>query len=163
MRQAPWFRCATECMTATAALRTSRKSFLMGTTAGGFPCGRYSSAFGGWIVLNCFTCEDSWRRQLVGSPVRIQWDPERTAYGSSLPHRSLQPRVCADHLTRRGRWKLRVFRSVPYEHYRLTATDTPWSVGEGLEIRGPILAILMVLTRPVGLPASADRRGCGGA
>jgi hypothetical protein len=52
---------------------------------------------------------------------------------------------------------------VPYEHYRLTATDTPWSVGEGLEIRGPILAILMVLTRPVGLPASADRRGCGGA
>jgi hypothetical protein len=42
---------------------------------------------------------------------------------------------------------------VPYEHYRLTATDTPWSVGEGLEIRGPILAILMVLTgRLVCLP-----------
>jgi hypothetical protein len=62
-------------------------------------------------------------------------------------------RVWSDHLTRRGRWKLRVFRSVPYEHYRLTATDMPWSVGEGLEIRGPILAILMVLTgRLVCLP-----------
>lgn len=27
---------------------------------------------------NCFTSEGSWRRQLVSSPVRIQWDPERT-------------------------------------------------------------------------------------
>jgi uncharacterized protein (TIGR03083 family) len=62
-------------------------------------------------------------------------------------------RVWSDHLTRRGRWKMRVFRSVPYERYRLTATDTQWSVGEGPEIRGPILSILMVLTgRLVCLP-----------
>ena len=62
-------------------------------------------------------------------------------------------RVWSDHLTRRGRWKMRVFRSVPYERFRLTATDTHWSVGEGPEIRGPILSILMVLTgRLVCLP-----------
>ena len=48
---------------------------------------------------------------------------------------------------------MRVFRSVPYEGYRLTATDTEWSVGEGPEIRGPILSILMLLTgRLVCLP-----------
>jgi uncharacterized protein (TIGR03083 family) len=75
----------------------------------------------------------------------LEADPQAAAAAAT--------RVWSDHLTRRGRWKLRVFRSVPYEHYQLTATDTPWSVGEGLEIRGPILAILMVLTgRLVCLP-----------
>jgi hypothetical protein len=28
--------------------------------------------------------------------------------------------------------------------FRLTATDTPWSVGEGPEVRGPMAAILLV-------------------
>ena len=37
---------------------------------------------------------------------------------------------------------------------RFTATDTAWSVGEGAEVRGPIAALLMVLTgRPAGLAA----------
>ena len=35
----------------------------------------------------------------------------------------------------------------------LTATDTSWSAGNGPEIHGPVLAILLVLTgRPAGLP-----------
>lgn len=35
---------------------------------------------------------------------------------------------------------------------RFTATDTDWSVGEGLEVRGPVAALLMALTRrPAGL------------
>jgi hypothetical protein len=35
---------------------------------------------------------------------------------------------------------------------RFTATDTDWSVGEGLEVRGPVGALLMALTRrPAGL------------
>jgi hypothetical protein len=34
--------------------------------------------------------EASWRRDLEASPVRIQWDPERTLDGKPLPHRSLQ-------------------------------------------------------------------------
>ncbi|MFD4323384.1 DUF4291 domain-containing protein [Nocardioides sp. NPDC058538] len=32
----------------------------------------------------------SWRRALKTSPVRVQWDPERTPAGQPLPHRSLQ-------------------------------------------------------------------------
>lgn len=36
---------------------------------------------------------------------------------------------------------------------RLTATDVEWSVGEGPEIRGPISAILLLLTgRRAALP-----------
>lgn len=34
--------------------------------------------------------EAGWRQSLRASPVRIQWDPERTPDGSPLPHRSLQ-------------------------------------------------------------------------
>ena len=46
-----------------------------------------------------------------------------------------------------------VFRPVPWRGFRFTATDTHWSVGEGPEITGPILAILLLLTgRPVALP-----------
>lgn len=61
-------------------------------------------------------------------------------------------RMWACQETRRGRKKLRVFRGVPFGRYRFTATDTDWSVGEGPEIRGPIVSILLVLTgRPAGL------------
>lgn len=75
----------------------------------------------------------------------LEVDPQAAAAAAT--------RAWSDHLTRRGRWKMRVFRSVPYEGYRLTATDTEWSVGEGPEIRGPILSILMLLTgRLVCLP-----------
>jgi uncharacterized protein (TIGR03083 family) len=48
--------------------------------------------------------------------------------------------------SRKGRLLARVFRPVPYHSYRLIATDTEWSVGDGPEIRGPILAILLLLT-----------------
>jgi len=61
-------------------------------------------------------------------------------------------RVWSYRASRRERWKARVFRPVPYERYRFAAADTSWSVGSGPEIRGPILAILLVLTgRPAGL------------
>lgn len=36
------------------------------------------------------TDRDAWRNSLRRSPVRIQWDPERTPTGTPLPHRSLQ-------------------------------------------------------------------------
>lgn len=32
----------------------------------------------------------TWSRQLKASPVRVQWDPERTLHLSALPYRSLQ-------------------------------------------------------------------------
>ena len=53
----------------------------------------------------------------------------------------------------RGRGKARVFDDVPIQGFRLTATDVPWSVGDGPEIRGPIAAILLLLTgRRAALP-----------
>jgi hypothetical protein len=55
--------------------------------------------------------------------------------------------------TRSGRRKAKVFRSLPYGGLRLVATDIEWSVGEGAELRGPVLALLLLLTgRPVVLP-----------
>ncbi|MGY2063718.1 hypothetical protein ACW9HQ_53220, partial [Nocardia gipuzkoensis] len=36
--------------------------------------------------------------------------------------------------------------------FRLTATDTDWTAGEGPEIQGPILPLLLLLTgRPIAL------------
>jgi hypothetical protein len=32
----------------------------------------------------------AWRRQLEASPVRVQWDPERTIHLAELPYRSVQ-------------------------------------------------------------------------
>lgn len=55
-------------------------------------------------------------------------------------------RVWAGQASRRGRLMARVFRALPYQSYRLIATDVDWAAGEGPEIRGPILAILLLLT-----------------
>ncbi len=33
---------------------------------------------------------DDWRRQLTEATVHVQWDPERTVRGASLPYRSIQ-------------------------------------------------------------------------
>jgi uncharacterized protein (TIGR03083 family) len=55
--------------------------------------------------------------------------------------------------TQRGTAKARVFRDVPVQGFRLTATDTAWSVGDGPEIQGPIAAVLLLLTgRLAALP-----------
>jgi uncharacterized protein (TIGR03083 family) len=55
--------------------------------------------------------------------------------------------------SRKNRTKPKVFRSLPYEGHRLVATDIDWSVGQGPEIRGPVLALLLLLTgRSVVLP-----------
>jgi uncharacterized protein (TIGR03083 family) len=52
----------------------------------------------------------------------------------------------------RGTWLAKVNRRLPLEAYRLTAADTDWTVSEGLEITGPIAALLLLLTgRPAAL------------
>ncbi|NIK60365.1 maleylpyruvate isomerase family mycothiol-dependent enzyme [Kribbella shirazensis] len=48
--------------------------------------------------------------------------------------------------TRSGRRKAKVFQPIPYAGLRLTATDIDWSVGDGPELRGPVLALLLLLT-----------------
>lgn len=66
----------------------------------------------------------------------------------------------------RRTWRSRVFRAQPLDGYRFRATDASWSVGEGVEVVGPIGAILLLLTgRPTrvgelaGPGADAVRRG----
>ncbi|MCL2784707.1 MAG: DUF4291 domain-containing protein [Propionibacteriaceae bacterium] len=39
---------------------------------------------------NHYDSQQSWKALLKDSPVRIQWDPERTITGAPLPYRSLQ-------------------------------------------------------------------------
>jgi uncharacterized protein (TIGR03083 family) len=52
-----------------------------------------------------------------------------------------------------GRRKAKVFKPLPYAGLRLVATDVDWSVGAGPELRGPVLALLLLLTgRRVVLP-----------
>ena len=63
--------------------------------------------------------------------------------------------------SKKGRRLARVFRPLPYQAYRLVATDLDWSIGGGPEIRGPILALLLLLTgRTAGY---ADLTGPGAA
>lgn len=46
----------------------------------------------------------------------------------------------------RGTWLALVFRALPLEGCRLTATDADWTRGEGLEVAGPMGALLLLLT-----------------
>lgn len=52
-----------------------------------------------------------------------------------------------------GTRKARVFGDLSVRGLELTATDTPWSAGVGPQVRGPITALLLLLTgRPAALP-----------
>lgn len=67
------------------------------------------------------------------------------------------PEVAATAATRvwdcRGSRLSKVFRPIPYDGLNLQATDIDWSAGRGPELRGPILALLLLLTgRAVVLP-----------
>lgn len=42
-----------------------------------------------------------------------------------------------------------------FDGYRLVATDTEWSVGDGPEVRGPMDALLLVLAGRLTLPRLA--------
>ncbi|MGS0688350.1 maleylpyruvate isomerase family mycothiol-dependent enzyme [Nakamurella sp. GG22] len=53
--------------------------------------------------------------------------------------------------TRIGRLKARVFADLDHHGLRFVATDADWSAGDGEEVRGPLLSIVLVLAgRPVG-------------
>jgi uncharacterized protein (TIGR03083 family) len=56
--------------------------------------------------------------------------------------------------TRMGRLKSKVFADVDQRGLRFVATDTDWSAGDGEEVRGSLLAIVLALTgRPAGIEA----------
>lgn len=46
----------------------------------------------------------------------------------------------------RGTWLAIVFRKLPLEDYRFTATDADWTRGHGPQVEGPIGALLLLLT-----------------
>ncbi|TCC29181.1 maleylpyruvate isomerase family mycothiol-dependent enzyme [Kribbella sindirgiensis] len=53
----------------------------------------------------------------------------------------------------RGTRLSKVFKPVPYDGLKLVADDVDWSVGDGPELRGPVLSLLLLLTgRRVVLP-----------
>ena len=58
--------------------------------------------------------------------------------------------------TRIGRLKSTVFADLDHRGLRFVAMDADWSAGDGDEVRGPLLSIVLVLTgRPVGADALA--------
>ena len=67
--------------------------------------------------------------------------------GLDLPMRATATTLAATRRwdTRRT-WLSQVFRRLPLEDYRLTATDTDWTRGQGPEVAGPIGALLLLLT-----------------
>lgn len=74
--------------------------------------------------------------------------------GRSLP---VPPEAAATAATRvwecRDTRMSRVFKPLPYDGLRLVADDIDWSVGDGPELRGPVLSLLLLLTgRRVVLP-----------
>ena len=54
----------------------------------------------------------------------------------------------------RGTWMASVNHELPLEGYRFSATDVEWTRGHGLEVAGPIGAILLLVT---GRSASVDQ------
>jgi uncharacterized protein (TIGR03083 family) len=76
--------------------------------------------------------------------------------GRNLPVAPWAAATTADRLwwsrsTRIGRLKSRVFANLDHRGLRFVATDADWSAGDGDEVRGPLLSIVLVLTgRPVG-------------
>ena len=60
----------------------------------------------------------------------------------------------------RGSWLSSVFRRLPLDGYRLRATDVDWTRGEGLEVAGPVGAVLLLLS---GRPVALDRLSGPGA
>lgn len=62
-------------------------------------------------------------------------------------------RLWSSRSTRIGRLKPKVFADLDHRGLRFVATDADWSVGDGEEVHGPLLSIVLVLT---GRPAGAD-------
>ena len=69
------------------------------------------------------------------------------ALGVELPMRATAGALAATRRwdTQRS-WLATVFDPIPLAGYRLTATDTNWTRGQGPEIAGPISALLLLLT-----------------
>ena len=79
-------------------------------------------------------------------------------------HLTMRPGPSALAATRRwdtrNTWLATVFHRLPLDGYRLTATDTDWTRGQGPDIAGPIGALLLLIT---GRTAALDQLTGDGA
>ncbi|MCW3820319.1 DUF4291 domain-containing protein [Micromonospora sp. DR5-3] len=91
----------------------------------------------------------AWHRQLKASPVRVQWDPERSLRLAPLPYRSLQVGLSGEAVHRYvDEWLVGLTDVTPLAravHERLTAGDEPGAGG------------LLPVERPYPLPAEVAR------
>jgi len=79
-----------------------------------------------WAVHNaCLSSYDprvhasqaDWRRQLKASPVRVQWDPDRSVRMQPLPHRAVQIGLTGDALRRYvDEWTVSITDVTPLAH-----------------------------------------------
>ncbi|MEU2612172.1 DUF4291 domain-containing protein [Micromonospora sp. NPDC007271] len=91
----------------------------------------------------------AWQRQLRTSPVRVQWDPERSLRLAPLPYRSLQVGLSGEAVHRYvDEWLVGLTDVTPLAravHDRLTAGDEPGA------------AALLPVEHPYPLPAEVAR------
>lgn len=60
---------------------------------------------------------DDWRQQMDHAPVLVQWDPERTIRGKSLPHKSIQVGLSRQIIQRYvEEWTLAIENVTPLVH-----------------------------------------------
>ncbi|MEV0392024.1 DUF4291 domain-containing protein [Polymorphospora rubra] len=92
-----------------------------------------------------YESRDDWSARLRASPVRVQWDPERSLHLAALPHRSLQVGLSGD----------AVHRYVDDWTVRLTdVTDTAHAIRDRLRAGDEAGAVaLLPPERPYPLPA----------
>ncbi|MFI2650127.1 DUF4291 domain-containing protein [Micromonospora fulviviridis] len=92
---------------------------------------------------------ESWRRQLRTSPVRVQWDPERSLRLAPLAYRSVQVGLAGEAVRRYvDEWLFGLTDVTPLAravHARLTAGDEPGAT------------VLLPVERPYPLPAEVAR------
>jgi uncharacterized protein (TIGR03083 family) len=78
-------------------------------------------------------------------------------------HLQMDPTAGARAATRRWdtrrTWLSTVFQTLPLEGYRLTATDVDWAQGKGLDVAGPVGALLLLLTGRSGALAQLTGEG----
>ncbi|MGR6319153.1 DUF4291 domain-containing protein [Micromonospora soli] len=91
----------------------------------------------------------AWRRQLRSSPVRVQWDPERSLRLAPLPYRAVQVGLSGDAVRRYvDDWLVGLTDVTPLAravHGRLNDGDEPGAAG------------LLPVERPYPLPAEVAR------
>ena len=77
---------------------------------------------------------DQWRHQLEQSPVRVQWDPERSLRGAKLDYRSIQVGI-SRHLSRQyaEQWTVAIEDRTPLVHkLRRLRLEGKWSAAARL-------------------------------